>query len=105
MFSYKVIYIASFTHSRLNVHSIKDGNNYFTVGWAGRCSREFKKYCPDVEVECWKTDFKAKKVYERKVSGVQFRIFPAYHLKYLGDYSPSLIKYLKLELKKNLALG
>ncbi len=30
-----------------------------------------------------------------------FRIFPAYHIKYFGDYSRSLLKHLKEELKKN----
>ena len=53
------------------------------------------------KVECWKTDYKAKRIYEKEISGVKFKIFPAFHIKYFGDYSRSLISlHLKRELSK-----
>jgi len=100
MSSYKVIYIDRVYHGKLEP-SKKDGDNYFTFGWGGRCSREFKEYNADVKVECWKTDSKIKGIYEREISGVIFKVFHAYHLKHMGDYSPTLLKHIKLELKKN----
>jgi len=65
------------------------------------CSRKFKEYNHDIKVECWKTDYKAKRIYERKISGVTFKIFPAYNIKRLGDYSPRLLRYIKKEMLKN----
>ena len=97
----KIIYIDKVSHSKHVPSTIKDGNNYFTYGWGGKCSRKFKEYNQNIKVECWKTDNKIKNIYERKISGVHFRIFPAYRVKYLGDYSLHLIKYLKSEIKKN----
>ena len=65
------------------------------------CSRKFKECNHDIKVECWKTDYKAKRIYERKISGVTFKIFPAYNIKRLGDYSPRLLRYIKKEMLKN----
>ena len=99
---YKVIYIDRISDRSPNVASnVKDGDNYFTIGWGGGCARKFKEFNPDVKVECWKTDFKASRIYEREISGVTFRIFPAYNIKYLGDYSSTLLRHLKKELKKS----
>ncbi|MBE0651163.1 MAG: glycosyltransferase family 4 protein [Bacteroidales bacterium] len=97
---YRVIYIDRISgHNANSPSSIKDGDNYFTIGWGGGCARKFKEFNPDVKVECWKTDWKASKIYEREISGVLFKIFPAFHIKYLGDYSRSLMKHLIKELK------
>jgi hypothetical protein len=99
---YKAIYIDTVTGHGTNIpSSIKDGDNYFTIGWGGGSARKFKEYNPEVKVECWKTDYKATQIYEREISGVQFKIFPAFHVKYFGDYSRSLLKHLKNELNKN----
>jgi glycosyltransferase involved in cell wall biosynthesis len=99
---YKVIYIDRISEHSKNIPSnINDGDNYFTIGWGGLCSRKFKEFNSDVKVECWKTDYKSRNIYEREISGVVFRIFPAFHIKHFGDYSISLLKNLKNELKKN----
>src|SRR4030065_529724 len=99
---YKVIYIDRIADRSPNVASnIKDEDNYFTIGWGCICSRKFKEFNPDVKVECWKTDYKSQKIYEREISGVIFKIFPAYHIKHLGDYSRSLLGNLRKELKSN----
>jgi len=99
---YKVIYIDRIAeHSSRVPSDIKDGDNYFTIGWGGISARKFKEFNPEVMVECWKTDYKAKLIYEREISRVTFKIFPAFHIKYFGDYSKSLLENLKKELKKN----
>ena len=99
---YKVIYIDRISDRASNIaSSIKDGDNYFTIGWGGISARKFKEFNPDVKVECWKTDYKAFKIYEKEISGVKFIIFPAFHIKHFGDYSFSLLKYLKKEIKQN----
>ena len=97
---YKVIYIDRIDSANLP-SSFKDGDSYFTYGWGSMCSILFKKFNADVRVECWQTDSESKKIYEREISRVTFRIFPAYRIKYLGYYSRSLLKNLKKELKKN----
>ena len=72
---YKVIYIDRIAeHSSRVSSNIKDGDNYFTIGWGAGSARKFKEFNPDVKVECWKTDFKAKQIYEREISGVTFKI-------------------------------
>jgi len=99
---YKVIYIDRISgHSPDLPSNIKDGDNYFTYGWSGGCARKLKEFNPDVEVEVWKTDYKVKRIYEREISGVTFRIFPAYYIKYFGDYSRTLLNRLKKELKNS----
>lgn len=98
---YKVIYIDRVSGHNSNApHSINDGDNYFTIGWGAGSAKKFKEFNPDVKVVCWKTDFKAKTVYEREISGVIFKIFPAFRIKYFGDYSRLLLKHLKEELIK-----
>ncbi len=99
---YKVIYIDRVTGHRTNIpSSIKDGDNYFTIGWGGIGARKFKEYNPETKVECWKTDYKAKKIFQRELAGVTFKIFPAINIKYFGDYSRSLLRHLRNELRKN----
>ena len=50
---YKVIYIDRVSsHSKSVPSSINDGNNYFTYGWGGGCSRKFKEFNPAMTVEC-----------------------------------------------------
>jgi glycosyltransferase involved in cell wall biosynthesis len=97
---YKVIYIDRID-SRILPPSFKEGDNYFTYGWGSLCSILFKQFNSDVKVECWQTDSESKKINEREISGVTFRIFPAYRIKYLGFYSRSLLRNLMEELKKN----
>ncbi len=81
--------------------SIQDGDNYFTIGWGGICARKFKEFNADFNVECWKTDHKAKQIYTKEIAGLTFKIYPAFHIKYFGDYSRKLIKDLQSELAKN----
>lgn len=98
---YKVIYIDRIADRSPNAaSSIKDGDNYFTIGWGAGSARKFKEFNPDIKVECWKTDYKARQIYEREISGVKFKIFPAFHIKFFGDYSGLLLKHLKKELQK-----
>ena len=81
---YKVIYIDRIAEHSSRVSSdIKDGDNYFTIGWGAGSARKFKEFNPDVTVECWKTDFKAKQIYEREISGVTFKIYPAFCFTFL----------------------
>ena len=99
---YKVIYIDRIAEHSSSVSSdIKDGDNYFTIGWGAGSARKFKEFNPDIKVECWKTDYKAKQTYEREISGVKFKIFPAFYFKFFGDYSKSLLRQLKKELNNN----
>ncbi|MBK9097294.1 MAG: glycosyltransferase family 4 protein [bacterium] len=98
---YKVIYIDRIAgHSPTIPSSIKDGDNYFTIGWGGISARKFKEFNSQVTVECWKTDYKAEQIYSREISGVEFKIFPAIYIKYFGDFSRYMLRQLREELSK-----
>jgi glycosyltransferase involved in cell wall biosynthesis len=95
----KVIYIdRNFIHDKYK-NGPEDGDAFYTMGFAGIYSREFKKHNPDWDVECWKADYRANIQSVKLISGVQFRMFPAKEVKYLGTYSTAMKKALKQEIK------
>jgi glycosyltransferase involved in cell wall biosynthesis len=96
---YKVVYIdRNFIVGRDYKYGQSEGDGFFTLGFGGAHSRQFKKYNPDIEVECWKADSRIKKIYEKNISGVKFMVFPARYISNLGHYSISLKKKIKQEI-------
>jgi glycosyltransferase involved in cell wall biosynthesis len=91
----KVIYIDFNDGSGKYPNSVKDGDAFYTYGFGGLYAREFKKYNPDWEVECWKADSRSNEYQEKVISGVKFRVFPAVYFKMLGYYSSQLGRELK----------
>jgi glycosyltransferase involved in cell wall biosynthesis len=79
----------------------EDGNPFFTYGFGAFYSREFKKYQPDWNVECWKADSRIQKYLEKSIDGVLFRIFPSVRVKKLGHYSRAMIKFFQHYSEKN----
>jgi glycosyltransferase involved in cell wall biosynthesis len=73
-----------------------DGNSFYTHGFGGLYSRQFKKYNPGWNVECWKADANIRQVMTTQNGGVTFRMFPSLAIHGLGQYSASMIRYLKL---------
>ena len=64
---FKVIYIDRIAdRSPKAASGIEFGDDYFTIGWGGISARKFKEFNPEVIVECWKTDYKAKQIYEER---------------------------------------
>ena len=105
MSGYSVIYFDHNFIDKRYLNSPQDGDSFYTYGFGGLYSREFKKYNPDIPVECWKTDSRIHKIYEKEISGVFFRIFPAKKIKYSGDFSFSLIRNLKKVKNEKIILN
>jgi glycosyltransferase involved in cell wall biosynthesis len=79
----------------------KDGDSWFTHGFGGLFSRKQKKFYPQMDIECWKADGRAKKQSEKTIENVKFRIFPAMRIGRLGCFSPGLLLALKKEADEN----
>jgi len=98
---YKVIYIDYNFVDKRYPNSVEHGDSFFTYGFGALYARKFKKYNPDIEVECWKTDPRIDKIYEKTIENVKFIVFPSITFGKLGQYSRALNKYLKDYLKKS----
>ncbi len=75
--------------------------NCFTFGWGGRSAREFKKYNPEYNVECWRLDSGEKKYSEKRIENVDFKIYPSLGNVHIGIYSIRFIKHL-LSIKEKV---
>jgi len=93
----KVVYLDSNYVSKRHPNGIKDGDKFYTYGFASIYARKFKLYNSDFEVECWKTDPRIDKIYQKEIEGVKYIVFPSINIKKLGHFSKSLIKKLKEE--------
>jgi glycosyltransferase involved in cell wall biosynthesis len=69
--------------------------NYFTYGFGARAAREFKKYNPEFNVECWRLDTSEKQYCENRIEDVDFKIFPAFGNSRSGVYSLKFLKKLR----------
>ncbi|MBK7380872.1 MAG: hypothetical protein IPJ03_18100 [Ignavibacteriales bacterium] len=98
---YKVVYIDyNFVDERYP-NTVHDGDKFFTYGFGSIYARKFRKYNPDILVECWKVDSRVKKIYEKEIENVKFIVFPSRKIGKFGHYSAVLIKYLKKFIKEN----
>ena len=98
---YKVVYIDSQSGDKRYPNTLEDGDKFFTYGFSSLYARKFRKYNPEVVVECWKADSRIHKTYEKDIESVTHIIFPAIKIGKLGNYSHKLITHLKKELKYN----
>lgn len=96
---FKVIYIDYQSDDKRYPNTLNDGDRFFTYGFASIYARKFKKYNPDVSVECWKADSRIKVIYEKIIEDVHYIIFPSIKFGKLGHYSIKLISNLKKELR------
>lgn len=79
-------------------------SNYYTYGFGARSAREFKKYNPEFNVECWRLDSGEKKYSEARFENVDFKIFPSFGNHYIGLFSLKFFKKI-LSLKENVILN
>lgn len=101
MSSYRVIYVDYNFTANNYPNRPEDGESFYTHGFGGLYAREFKKFNPDLQVECWKTDSRIKKVYTKEISGVKFIVFPSLYILKLGDFSITLIRHLRKTLRSS----
>jgi glycosyltransferase involved in cell wall biosynthesis len=78
--------------------------NYFTYGFGARSAREFKKYNPEFNVECWRLDSSEKEYCENRIENVDFKIYPAFGNSRAGLYSIKFIKKLR-SIKEDIILN
>lgn len=96
---FKVTYIDYQHGDKRYPNTISDGDKFFTYGFGSIYARKFKKYNPDIIVECWKADSRIKDIYRKNIEEVNYIIFPSIKFGKLGHYSFKLIKHLRKELK------
>ena len=96
----KIVYIDYNFNDQRYPNRKEDGDGFFTHGFGGLYSRQFKKYHPEFEVECWKADSRINAIYEKTIEGILFRIFPAVSLGKSGLFSVSLLQHLIREKKE-----
>lgn len=98
---FKVVYVDSNFIDKRYPNSPQDGDKFFTYGFGSLYARKFKKYNPDIIVECWKADSRIKSIRYKTIEGVKHIMFPSICFRKLGYYSWSLLKHLENELQKN----
>lgn len=101
MKSLRVIYIDYNFSEDKYPNKPEDGDTWYTHGFGALYARKLKQYIPEFEIECWKADFRASEKAEKELQGVKFRMFPALKMGPWGYFSPSLLKALKTEGRKN----
>lgn len=79
-------------------------SNYYTYGFGARSAREFKKYNPEYNVECWRLDSGEKEYSEKRLENVDFKIFPSFGNQYTGIYSVKFIKKI-LGIKEKVIIN
>ncbi len=92
---YTVVYIdRNFIDNRYP-NKPSDGTSFYTHGFGSIYAREFKKYNPEITVECWKADPRISDAIDNEFQGVCYRMFPSWNLGKIGQYSPKMIRFLK----------
>ncbi|UCG30877.1 MAG: glycosyltransferase family 4 protein [candidate division WOR-3 bacterium] len=77
----------------------RDSDYYFLAGWSGAIARRTVEYIDKYQVENWRPERTIDRQLSRNVQGVMCRLFPARHVPYFGDYSPSLLRELKRQCR------
>ena len=96
---FKVIYIDHNAIHKRYPNDPSDGDKFFTYGFGSIYARKFKKYNPEIKVECWKADSRIKNIKRKTIENVNYIIFPSIKFGKLGQYSFKLIAHLKNEIK------
>lgn len=78
-----------------------DGDSFYTHGFSSIYARQFKKYNPEIVVECWKADPRINRIIEKEIEGVFYRMFPSLNLGKIGQYSHKMVRFLKKWVKIN----
>lgn len=98
-----VIYIDyNFEHVKYK-NRPEDGDAYYSYGFGSLYSRQFKKFMPHWEVQCWKADRYATKVSNRMIQGVNHIIFPALKFGRAGFFSRTMLKNANAYINKHPA--
>ncbi|MEZ5173502.1 MAG: glycosyltransferase family 4 protein [Bacteroidia bacterium] len=98
---YSVIYIDYNFENVKYKNRPEDGDAYYTYGFGSLYARQFKRYMPHWEVQCWKADRFATEVSSRLIQGVNHIIFPAAKLGRAGFFSGKMLKHAKAFINQN----
>lgn len=95
---YKVIYIDYNFIDKRYPNSPNDGDRFFTYGFGSLFARQFKKYNPELEIECWKTDSRIKDLHIKVIESIKHTVFPSIKFGRFGHYSRKLLSALEEEI-------
>lgn len=85
-------------------HTPKKPDNedrFYTYGFGGNFGRHLKKYVSKYDIEVWRLDGYVDEYHEKILSGVKYRVFPAFNFPKLITFSYRFYRALKKEVKQN----
>lgn len=84
----KILFVSSYDGNRfVKTTPELDGDSFFTYGFNGRRARNLKKYFPEYDIEVVRFSRYAKGYFEKNIEEIKFKVYPAFRVKYLIDFS------------------
>lgn len=97
----KLIFLSSYDDNRFTKFAPdQDNDSFYTYGWNAKRARILKKYYPEYEIEVWRFSKNSVGYFEKRIEDIQFKIYPAFRIKYFIDISLKGFRDL-LRISKN----
>lgn len=97
----KIIFISSCSHPVLSKANGKNIKWRISNDWFSNEAKFFKKYYPNLDIECWTYEREFKKKEELFIDGIKYKVFPlTFYLRIGMEYSIQMIKEFIKEQKK-----
>jgi glycosyltransferase involved in cell wall biosynthesis len=98
----KIIHILH--HSQINYDLENIYLNFWKEDWHAKVATQILKRTEKYKIECWRPEKTANKIIVGQESGITYKIFPSYYLRFGMEYSSSMLKELKKESQGNQIL-
>lgn len=79
----------------------EDSEYYYLAGWSSAVARQTVKYTNRYTIGNWRPEREIKKPIFREVQGIICRLFPPMRRKRFKDWSPTMLRELRRQVKKN----
>lgn len=84
----KIIFLSSYDGGRIIKRSPDiDGDGFYTYGWSANRARALKKHCPENDIEVWRFSKHTIGYFEKTIEDIQFKVYPAFRIKYFIDFT------------------
>ena len=102
----KIIFLSSYDGGRFIKRSPDpDNNNFYTYGWHTRRAKILKKVFPKYDIEVWRYSKNTIGYFEKNIEDIKFKVYPAFRIKYIIDFSFKGFKdLLKLSKRESILL-
>ena len=84
----KIIFLSSYDGGRVVKRSPDpDNNSFYVIGLNGRRARALKKFFPQYDIEVWRFSKNTVGYFEKNIEDIQFKVYPAFRIKNIIDFS------------------